>query len=72
MSEESTEPIKVEEALSRFFSEERLGGREFVPPARTGPFRPLVAEQGSGRSDVSINHDFYLAEEEEDAGPNRA
>jgi hypothetical protein len=66
MSEKSPEPTEV---VKRTVEKERLEGREYRPPV--GPLQITPAEQGSGRSDVSINHDFYLAEDEE-VGPNRA
>jgi len=42
--------------------EEKLAGYEYRPALR--PYRPTPAEKGSGVSDVSVNHDHYLAEED--------
>lgn len=48
--------------LQQSMLEEKLEGLEYRPPQR--PFRPTPAENGSGLSDVSANHDRYLAEED--------
>ncbi len=53
----------VQAALGEFLEKrERFGGREFRPAS--GPLRitPIKEKDGSGESDVSINHDKYLAE----------
>ena len=48
----------VQTALREFLlRQERIGGQEFRP------FRITPAKRGSGRSDVSANHDRYLAED---------
>lgn len=44
----------VQTALNEF-----LTGRGFLPPAR--PFRITPARKGSGKKDISANHDRYLA-----------
>lgn len=40
---------------------EYLAGRGYLPPA--SPFRIRPAAHGSDRSDVSVDHDRYIAEE---------
>lgn len=50
----------VQSALRRYLAEQRLTEREFVPPSR--PFEPFIAERGSGRDDISEEHDRALAE----------
>jgi hypothetical protein len=52
----------VEAALRRFLEEKRLESRQYRPPRR--PFSITPAEKGSGRRDVSAEHDRYLAEDE--------
>ena len=48
--------------LQQALLEEKLEGLEYRRPQRS--FRPTPAERGSGVSDVSVNHDHYLAEED--------
>ncbi len=48
----------VQTALREYLQE-----RGFLRPYR--PFRITAAAKGSGLSDVSVNHDRYLAEREE-------
>lgn len=53
----------VQTALREFLEKrERFGGREVRPAS--GPLRitPVKEKDGSGESDVSVNHDKYLAE----------
>jgi hypothetical protein len=52
----------VEAALRRYLEEKRMESRQYRPPRR--PFSVTPAEKGSGRSDVSAEHDRYLAEGE--------
>lgn len=39
---------------------EYLAGRGYVPPRR--PFHIRPAKKGSGKKDVSVNHDRYFAQ----------
>jgi hypothetical protein len=48
--------------LQQALAEEKLAGLEYRAPQRS--FRPTPAEKGSGPSDISVNHDRYLAEED--------
>lgn len=50
----------VQTALRRFLNEAKLESREYSPPA--GPFRITPSETGSGRDDVSAEHDRHLSE----------
>jgi metal-responsive CopG/Arc/MetJ family transcriptional regulator len=50
----------VEAALRRYLQEKRLEARQYRPPA--GPLRITPSEQGSGATDVALEHDRYLAE----------
>lgn len=52
----------VEAALRRFLQEKRLEIRQYQAPR--GPFRVTPAPKGSGKRDVSLKHDRYLAESE--------
>ncbi len=52
----------VEAALRRFLEEKQLESRQYRRARR--PFSITPAEKGSGRTDVSIEHDRYLAEDE--------
>ena len=56
----------VQTALRRFLDEKRLERafevREFRPAQ--GPLRLTIPEQGSGESDVSVEHDRYLTDDE--------
>ena len=53
----------VEDVLRRFFADTaRWGGREYRPPS--GPLRITPAQEGSGKGDISIDHDRYLDETE--------
>jgi len=52
----------VEVALRRFLEEKRLESRQFRPARK--PFSITPAKKGSGRRDVSIAHDRYLAKGE--------
>ena len=47
----------VQSALREFLSK-----RGYLPARRRGPLRLTVARQGSGKSDVSLEHDRDLAE----------
>jgi hypothetical protein len=51
----------VEIALRKFLKEKRLETRQYRPAEQR--LRITPAEKGSGRSDVSVEHDRYLAEE---------
>lgn len=48
-------------ALEEFLRNQRLRARGFRP-GRDHPQLP-VAEEGSGRGDLSVEHDWYFAEE---------
>lgn len=52
----------VEVALRRYLQEKKLEARQYVPAK--GPLRITPAPRGSGRRDVSVEHDRYLAEDE--------
>ena len=52
----------VEAALRRFLEEKRLESRQFRPARK--PFSVTPAKKGSGRRDISIAHDRYLAKGE--------
>lgn len=52
----------VEDALLQFLPEPRVWRGVRYRPAQKRPFHITPAEVGSGLSDVSINHDKYLAE----------
>jgi hypothetical protein len=49
-------------ALRRFLQEKQLEVRQYQAPR--GPFRVTPAPKGSGKRDVSAEHDRYLAERE--------
>jgi hypothetical protein len=51
----------VQAALRRYLAEARLAERTYRPPQE--PFAITPARRGSGRSDVSAEHDRYLAED---------
>jgi hypothetical protein len=51
----------VEVALRRFLEEKRLEARQYRPPRRRLVITP--ADTGSGRHDVSVEHDRYLAKD---------
>jgi metal-responsive CopG/Arc/MetJ family transcriptional regulator len=51
----------VEVALRRYLQEKKLDSRQYRPAQR--PLRITPAEKGSGRRDVSIEHDRYLTEQ---------
>lgn len=51
----------VEIALRKFLQEKRLETRQYRPAQQR--LRITPAEKGSGRHDVSVEHDRYLAEE---------
>ena len=54
-------PITIAEAaLRRFLQKKQLQIRQYQPPR--GPFRITPAPKGSGKRDVSVEHDRYLAE----------
>lgn len=51
----------VEDVLRRFFVDpDTWGGREYRPPS--GPLHIRPAQVGSGKSDISVEHDRYLTE----------
>lgn len=50
-----------EDALYSYLVRQRFGEREVRLP--TGPFRIRPASKGSGKSDISIEHDRYFAEQ---------
>jgi hypothetical protein len=50
----------VQAALRRYLAERRLAERGYQPAKQ--PFAITPAQRGSGRSDVSVEHDHYLAE----------
>jgi metal-responsive CopG/Arc/MetJ family transcriptional regulator len=52
----------VEVALRRFLQEKRLESRQYRPARR--PFSITPADKGSGRRDMSVEHDRYLAEDD--------
>ena len=63
LSEQDTPPsltTVMQVALRDFLRAQRLLEREYRP-AR-GPLQITPAEKGSGKSDVSVNHDKYFAE----------
>ncbi len=49
----------IEAALRHFLEQKRLESRQYRPPRR--PFSITPAERGSGRRNVSVEHDRYLA-----------
>jgi metal-responsive CopG/Arc/MetJ family transcriptional regulator len=49
----------VEAALRRFLAEKRWESRQYRPPS--GRLRITPAGKDGGASDVSLNHDRYLA-----------
>lgn len=51
----------VEIALRKFLKEKQLEKRQYRPAQKR--LRITPAEKGSGRHDVSVEHDRYLAEE---------
>ena len=51
----------VEIALRRFLRERQLESLQYRPARR--PLSITPSERGSGRRDVSLNHDRHLAEE---------
>ncbi|HET9212281.1 MAG TPA: hypothetical protein VFR03_17890 [Thermoanaerobaculia bacterium] len=51
----------VETALRKFLREKRLETRQYHPAKQR--LRITPAEKGSGRHDISVEHDRYLAEE---------
>lgn len=53
--------LVVEDVLRRFLMKsDKWGGREYRPPS--GPLRIRPAEVGSGKRDISIEHDRYSTE----------
>ncbi|CAN5502827.1 hypothetical protein BH24CHL1_BH24CHL1_07010 [soil metagenome] len=51
----------VEDALRRFFAHsDKWGGREYRPPS--GPLLIRPGEVGSGKGDISIEHDRHSSE----------
>ena len=50
----------VQAALRRFLAEQQLARWQYQPPNRPLHFTPSPV--GSGRSDVSLDHDRYLTE----------
>jgi hypothetical protein len=51
----------VEVALRRFLKDQQLKSLQYRPARRQLSITP--AEKGSGQSDVSMNHDRYLAKD---------
>ena len=52
-------------ALAEAALRQYLRQRGYLPPSEFRPLRITPAEHGSGTSDVSINHDYYLYELDE-------
>lgn len=48
----------LQAALRNFLIDQKLMARSFKPADK--PFKLPVAEKGSGKSDISSNHDKYL------------
>lgn len=56
---------EVAESAIRIYiaNHQRWGGREYRPATKPFEITPLVEKDELGESDVSVNHDKYLAEE---------